>query len=162
MRRTIRLLGLSAVLVTAVGCGDDGPPMAEAGGIVTYNGAPLEGATVVFQPASGPLAVGTTDAEGNFELITGGEPQAAVGPGKVAITAVEQLIVVEGREPTAHELANMSRTLIPEKYGHVTTSGLTAEVKADEENELKFDLQGPPIERSGQEPRKAEAEPTQA
>ncbi len=124
--------------------------MADAGGIVTYNGDPIEGATVVFQPAEGPLALGKTDAEGRFTLLTGGDSGAVVGPGKVAITAVEQLIVIpENREPTAEELANMSRSLIPEEYGHVMTSELTAEVQAGEENEFTFDLTGPPIERSG-------------
>lgn len=162
MRRLTEGFAVAAVLMTAAGCGSDGLPMAEAGGVVNYNGAPLEGATVVFQPSSGPLAVGTTDAEGRFELMTNGQPEAAVGAGKVSITAVEQLIVVEGREPTAQELANMSRPLIPEKYSNVATSGLNAEVKAGEENDLKFDLTGPPIKRSGATPKKAEEKKTEA
>lgn len=161
MRATIRAFGLFAVLAAA-GCGSDGPPMAEAGGVVNYNGSPLEGATVVFQPASGPLAVGTTDGEGRFTLMTNGQPEAVVGSGKVAVTAVEQLIVVEGREPTAHELANMSRSLIPEKYSNVATSGLTAEVKSGEENDFKLDLTGPPMKRSGAAPKKAEEKPQEA
>lgn len=162
MRRLTGGFALVTVVVALAGCGRDGPPMAEAGGIVTYNGAPLQGATVVFQPDSGPVSVGTTDAEGRFELMTNGEPEAVVGPGKVAITAVEQLLIVEGREPTAHELANMSRPLIPEKYGNVTTSGLTAEVKGSGDNEWKFDLTGPAMKRSGAPPKKADQKPQEA
>jgi hypothetical protein len=71
-----------------------------------------------------------------------------IGPGKVAITAVEQLIVVEGREPSAEELAKMSRSLIPDKYGHPMTSQLSADVKAGEKNEFTFKLTGPPITKS--------------
>ncbi len=145
-----------AVLTAMAGCGDGGPPMAPVAGTVTYNDSPLEGASVIFMPDSGQPATGTTDAGGRFTLNTSGESGAVLGPGKVAITAVEQLIVVEGREPTAHELANMSRSLIPEKYGHPVTSGLTAEVRDDEENEFTFDLSGPPIKRSETAPKQAE------
>lgn len=153
MMRTI----VAVALVSVIGCGSsDKPPMADAGGTVLYNAAPLEGATVIFAPEAGMPSTGVTDADGRFTLNTRGEEGAVVGPGKVAITAVEQLIVVEGREPTADELENMSRSLIPEKYGHPTTSGLTAEVKADEENDFKVELTGPPIKRTGGTPKKAE------
>jgi hypothetical protein len=158
MRRWI--IGLVAGLaMTAAGCGrGDKPLIADAGGSVTYNGDPLEGATVVFVPESGLPATGITDADGWFTWNTSGESGAAVGPGKVAITAVEQLIVVEGREPTAQELANMSRWLIPEKYGHPMTSQLSAEVKADERNEFTFKLTGPPITKSKSgKPKQAKA-----
>jgi hypothetical protein len=137
--------------------------MADASGTVTYNGDPLEGATVIFAPETGLPATGITDANGRFTWNTRGEPGAVVGPGKVAITAVEQLIVVEGREPTAQELANMSRSLIPEKYGHPMTSELSAEVKADETNEFTFELTGPPIPKSTSgKPKQAPAKPQDA
>jgi hypothetical protein len=153
MTRALALLGV----LTLAGCGSsDMAPMAEAGGTVTYNGAPLEGATVMFMPDTGMPSTGVTDAEGRFTFNTRGEEGAVVGPGKVAITAVEQLIVVKGREPTAQELANMSRSLIPEKYSHPTTSELTAEVKSDDDNHFKFELTGPPIKRTGGTPKQAE------
>ena len=165
MRRMTWMIGLVAALaITAAGCGrGDKLLMADAAGTVTYNGDPLEGATVVFAPDSGLPATGVTDADGRFTLNTRGEPGAVVGPGKVAVTAIEQLIVVEGREPTAQELANMSRSLIPEKYGHPTTSELSADVKADETNEFTFKLTGPPITKSkGGKPKQAQAKPTDA
>ena len=155
---------VAALAITAAGCGGgDKLLMADAAGTVKYNGTPLEGATVVFVPDSGLPATGVTDADGRFTWNTRGEPGAVVGPGKVAITAVEQLIVVEGREPTAQELANMSRSLIPEKYGHPTTSQLSAEVKVGENNEFKFELTGPPISKSkGGKPKQANAKPQEA
>ena len=165
MRRKTWIVGLVAVsVITAVGCGGgDKLRMADAAGTVTYNGDPLEGATVVFVPESGLPATGITDAEGRFTWNTRGDSGAVVGPGKVAITAVEQLIVVEGREPTADELANMSRSLLPEKYGHPTTSELSAEVKADEDNQFTFKLTGPPISKSKtSKPKQADAKPQEA
>ena len=159
------IIGLVAALaMTAAGCGrGDKPLMADAAGSVTYNGDPLEGATVVFVPDSGLPATGITDAEGRFTWNTRGDSGAVVGPGKVAITAVEQLIVVEGREPTAQELANMSRSLIPEKYGHPMTSQLSADVKADERNEFTFKLTGPPITKSKSgKLKQAKAKPPEA
>jgi hypothetical protein len=159
------IIGLVAVsAITAVGCGrGDKLLLADAGGTVTYNGDPLEGATVVFVPDSGLPATGITDAEGRFTWNTRGDSGAVVGLGKVTITAVEQLIVVEGREPTAEELANMSRSLLPEKYGHPTTSELSAEVKADEKNEFTYKLSGPPIPKStGGKPKQAKAKPQDA
>ncbi len=156
MTRTSGTLAVFAVLVLA-GCGrGDKPPMADASGTVTYNGAALEGATVMFIPDTGMPSTGVTDAAGRFTFNTRGDDGAVVGPGKVAITAVEQLIVVEGREPTAQELANMHNPLIPDTYGHPATSGLTAEVKADEENNFTFDLTGPPMKRVGGSPKKSE------
>jgi hypothetical protein len=154
---------VAALAITAVGCSKNGLQLAEAGGTVTYNGEPVEGATVVFVPGSGPPATGVTDATGKFKWNTSGDDGAVVGPGKVTITAYEQLIVVEGREPTAQELANMSRSLIPEKYSHPTTSELTAEVKEGENNEFKFELNGPPIPKSkGAKPKQATAKPQEA
>jgi hypothetical protein len=165
MRHMTWIIGLVAVsAITAVGCGrGDKLLLADAGGTVTYNGDPLEGATVVFVPDSGLPATGITDAEGRFTWNTRGDSGAVVGLGKVTITAVEQLIVVEGREPTAEELANMSRSLLPEKYGHPTTSELSAEVKADEKNEFTYKLSGPTIPKStGGKPKQAKAKPQDA
>ena len=145
---TCVIVGL-LVLVTAAGCGDGGPDMADAGGIVTYNGAPLKGATVVFLPDSGPPATGTTDAEGRFTFNTHGAAGAVVGNGKVAVTAVEQLIAfTDESKMSSEDIANASRWLIPEKYGHVMTSGLTAQVEPGGSTDMTFELIGPVIKPS--------------
>lgn len=144
MRSMTYAVGMLAMLTTIVGCGDDGPSLFEAGGTVTYHGEPLEDATVIFQPNDGPLATGKTDAEGHFFLATRGEPGAVAGPGKIAITAVEQLKEIEakpaGGMPTEEELAKASRSRIPPKYGNVRTSDLQATVTPDEENAFLFEL----------------------
>ena len=144
MYRVKFVIGLAVVLAAGVaGCGrSDAPELAPAGGKVTYNGEPLEGANVVYTPdAGGPAAYGVTGADGEFTLTTRGEPGAMVGSGKVVISAYQQLDEPkEEHELTAADLEKMSQSRIPEKYGRPETSGLTATVEADQENRFTFEL----------------------
>src|SRR5262245_47916977 len=73
------------------GCGQEGPAvtLAEAGGMVTFKGAPLSDATVTFIPDNGPVATGLTDLSGKFKLMTGSRPGVAVGTCKVAVSAYQ-------------------------------------------------------------------------
>src|SRR5579863_8429677 len=99
MRRT-RVYALPAVMALVVfGCGqqtdrwkDARPETAPASGVVTFQGEPLEGAVVVFQPTA-PDGIGAsalTDGEGKFELQTF-PPDFGAVPGKyvVCITKTE-------------------------------------------------------------------------
>lgn len=64
------LLLLSAALLQ-VGCSGDRPKLALVTGVVTYNGAPVSGASVSFSSDVAPRnAVGTTDASGKYQLTT--------------------------------------------------------------------------------------------
>lgn len=59
------------LVVRTVGCrsGGDHPPLGQVKGRVTLDGKPLPaGLIVMFQPRKGRPAVGTTDAEGNYEV----------------------------------------------------------------------------------------------
>ena len=71
-----------------IGCGGDsgGVKLASATGVVTHNGAPLAGASVVATPENGPLAMGSTDKEGKFTLWTGDRNGVALGKIRVAVT----------------------------------------------------------------------------
>ena len=70
-----------------VGCGDGGPRLYKAGGVVTYKGANVEGATVTFAYDDGNFANGVTDKDGKFQLSYLGKPGgAALGKCKVGIT----------------------------------------------------------------------------
>lgn len=138
-----RLVLSCSLLGLIAGCGkDDGPQLAEASGTVTYKGQPVDEANVVFIPdAGGPASYGMTDAEGKFSLTTGSESGAMVGTGKVAITAYVQLDEPKEEEDlTEEDLKKMSESRIPEKYGRVETSGLTATISADSENSIPFEL----------------------
>lgn len=116
---------------------------------MTYQGQPLAGASVVFQPESGPIAIATTDAQGKFELSTQGQPGAVTGQHTVTVTAFEEtgktIVPEEGAatvidQPTEGEQIER-KSLIPEKFGKASTSGLTATVtKNAADNQFEFDL----------------------
>ncbi len=127
--------------IALCGCGGgDGPELADAGGVVTYHGKPIEGANVVFIPDSGPAAYGTTNAEGRFVWTTREDRGAAVGPGKVAITAVPAYQFKSEAELTSATIKKMGQSLIPTKYGRAETSGLTVTVESGEENDFTLAL----------------------
>jgi hypothetical protein len=86
-------VGLAGGLSLA-GCGTNLPATAPATGTVLYRGQPVEGVVVLFgrggrDLAKGELAIGTTDAQGHFELTTHVGPQADVKgavPGPYEVT----------------------------------------------------------------------------
>ena len=153
-----------------VGCTDSGgrtADLAEASGIVTFQNAPLSGATVTFVPENGPLAIGVTDDAGKFTLMSGSRRGAAIGKAKVSIRAATAAAESSSAPTTsgppstdAEKKAFMARTtemmktqgqgdtkaagpksLIPEKFGSAETSGLTAEVSSDaSKNTFEFKL----------------------
>jgi len=83
-----RIVASGILFLALSGCtsGTKEPTLVDAGGTVTYKGAPLSGAVVTFVPDDGPLAFGLTDLSGKFKLMTGGtKPGVAVGPASVTI-----------------------------------------------------------------------------
>ncbi len=75
------------------GCSDDGrPAMAPVEGVITLDGQPLEGATVVFQPPQGKSSHGQTDANGHYELIYLRDIRGALlGTHSVTITTATEM-----------------------------------------------------------------------
>lgn len=144
----MRFTLLLTILIS--GCGklpNNGPPMGYVHGVVTYNGKPVEQASVVFVPTTvgTPAAVGITDSGGYYELsISGAKEGAVAGPYQVtiALRAPYDGQIPEGMSPVyAQELfQNQGKPLIPEKYFAAKTSGLTADVKADKRNTFDFAL----------------------
>ena len=152
VRRLVFVLALMAA-VPLVGCGDapllDGT--SPVTGLVTYQGQPVEGATVVFTPeGEGRAASGRTDASGRFEMTTL-SPGDGVFPGKYRC-AISKTEVTGGatREEVEQQTSASStdqtpaeptvRELLPEKYKSPATSGLTAEVTESGPNDIVFDL----------------------
>lgn len=164
-----RLAGsLCFCLALLVGCssGTKGPKLAPADGTVTYMGNPLAGATVMFVPAKGPVAMGVTDMSGKFRLATGTIRGAVIGPMKVSITAMSVSESDAGmdaisKRPQSQAEADaymkkaaemqaamasgqaaevMPKSLIPEKYGKAETSGLEYEIKANGPNHFEIAL----------------------
>lgn len=150
-------LGLALVAVACfavVGCGGASLKTEMVTGVVTLDGAPVEGATVTFSPTSGGvMAVGQTDAEGKYTLTS----QQGGAPGKGAVVGEYQVGVVksvntapqptqEEREKASAEGRDISKDypakyedLVPKQYKLPQFSGLTASVKAGE-NTFDFEL----------------------
>ncbi len=117
---------LAALFIS--GCGRDGrPPLGRVQGVVTLDGAPLEGALVVFEPVEPARpSRGVTDAAGRYTLSYLRDIEGAV------VGLHEVKIVTAGEE---------SRTeRVPARYNHATT--LTAEVGRGS-NEHNFALTSP-------------------
>lgn len=118
------------------------PATVQVSGTVTYEGQPVEGATVAFLPKtpSDPGASGRTDASGKFTL-TAFEPGDGAVPGSYLVTVVKTEI--EGGDVVQEDSTvapPTPKSLIPEKYNNPQGSGLTADVKEGEANEFTFEL----------------------
>ena len=67
--KTRNLVLVAAILVSLTGCfGGSRFPIEAVTGTVTKGGAPVEGASVQFQPAEGRTSFGKTDAQGRYTL----------------------------------------------------------------------------------------------
>lgn len=119
-RRLGRWGGAGLVLVGLIGCSKpDHPEVGRVSGVVTLDGQPLEGATVMFQPLEGRASLGTTDRAGKYTLIyLDGVPGARVGLHKVIIRT--EVPGEDGQPPLVREK-------LPRRYHDQTE--LTAEVK---------------------------------
>lgn len=147
----LRAMVVSSLLVLFIGCGGApaGPKLYAVQGKVTVEGEPLPNATVTFQPESGPIATGVTNASGEFTLKTGTAEGAVAGTHRVAVVATTGEKIMEN--PTPDDLAAMStsgkqetsqpKSLIPERYSKFETSQLTATVSEDaSQNVVTLDL----------------------
>lgn len=109
---------------------------------VTYNGSPVEGARVSFSSASEQRgASGTTNAEGIARITTFDHEDGAIpGEHRVKITKdeIEVLQEADPNDPTSQAKIRTNRHL-PQRYGNVRTSGLTATV-TEGQNEFTFEL----------------------
>jgi hypothetical protein len=123
------------VAVLAAGCsGDSGVgktfPVA---GKITLDDEPLtaQSTVVLFQPDASrgnesPFdAAGTVDETGTYKLTTRGKSGAAPGWYKVVVTA-RSSSTEHAKSPHGNRPA--PRSLLPEKYGLASTSGLAVEV----------------------------------
>jgi hypothetical protein len=82
------------------------------------------------------MAMGTTDANGHFTLMTANRPGALVGEHRVAISKTQTMATqIAGERLPRYD----TKYLIPQKYAAASTSGLVATV-ADDDNEFEFSL----------------------
>lgn len=77
--RITTALAAAVLALGAVGCGSDGPELASVQGTVRLDGEPLEGAKLLFIPATGGRPSGArTDASGSYELTYSRQAEGAL------------------------------------------------------------------------------------
>ena len=130
-RSTAQFASVVALYVLLLaGCGSE---LSQVSGRVTFDGEPVDRATVVFQGPGLPQAVDTTRADGIYSLSTGGKQGLPPGAYRVTISAYQ----TRRSENELSEPVPVLRT--PAKYNKPETSGLTAEVQPGH-NEFDFQL----------------------
>jgi len=147
----VRAHSLLAILVMAnCGCGQSSdrwisarPQTTLASGTITFDGAPLEGAVVVFHPDSpdGIGASAVTDEAGKFELKTF-PPECGVVPGEYSVTVMKSMMPGPSKTDGSSEDPSPIHVIsvIPTDYGLPAKSGLAARVPDIGTDSLLFEL----------------------
>ena len=142
-RHAVLFLMAALIIGTSCGCNREakGPATVEVTGVVTMDGAPLEGANVVFNPAgngdSRLPSQAMTDHDGRYRLQThlgGGKYKPGIVPGKYAVTVNK--LDTESIKTTYAPPKN----LLPKKYADAKTSDLNADVVAGQRNDFPLAL----------------------
>lgn len=86
MKRIVSSWLVSILVVVAVAGCDSGPKLGAVSGTITFEGKPMEKATITFTHAEGRTAFARTNAEGYYELkFSDGRDGALLGENAVAI-----------------------------------------------------------------------------
>ena len=155
-------MAIGLMVLTVLGCGPSTPGLdtVKVTGLVTLDGSPVEGATVVFAPTggSGTAASGVTDASGNYQLTTR-DPDDGVLPGsylvmisktevtdptagavKPGMTDEEATKAAADARDAAGSAEATAKDLLPAKYKDPGASGFKAEVTKGGQTEFNFEL----------------------
>ena len=118
-----KLLGLTLLLFLFCGCGGGMP--ATVSGKVTLDGQPLPTGNVAFHPvAGGPIAVGSIQSSGVYQVNTGTSAGLAPGEYQVTVLATKDLPAeIPGQAPLPPE------PITPAKYHNKETSGFQFTIK---------------------------------
>ena len=91
------------------------------------------------------VGVGRTDSDGRYQLRSYDKDGVVLGLHTVSIIKLDQSKLPERGNPLPPQFDRNNyvppKSLIPRKYSHPSTSGLTAEVK-EEDNVFDFELEG--------------------
>jgi hypothetical protein len=120
------LLPALFVAVSLAGCG--GPrsdysklALVEVDGVVTLDGEPLSGATVVFRDPQGSFSAGVTDAAGHYRLQFD-SVKSGVTPGRKTVSITTRPVGEGGEESGAEEgEPPPAKERIPARYNRAST-----------------------------------------
>jgi hypothetical protein len=146
-----RPVAVVAVLC-CLGCGGSDrskakrPKVVPADGVITYQGKPLDGATIVLSPTGDGKtgASAMSDVEGKFQL-SAFPPDMGAVPGEYKVGVSKQSVVVMPEPPPGMHAEDMPRppkpkALIPDKFANPEKSGLKTTVPEAGSTELKIEL----------------------
>ncbi len=144
------VVAVGSVLILTAGCGDR-LPVAPVSGRITFEGAPLVGATVTTQPIAvegndpGSGSFGKTDEEGRYELelVTPEMKGAIIGAHRVMITPSDGTVQPDAEaeqevysdDPNAHR-----QGIDPGWPVRFSDGSLQLEVPAGGRDDANFDL----------------------
>lgn len=151
------------VALSFTGCGGPkGPKVEYVEGVVTFDGKPLEGASVGYSPVApgqGLPAGGQTDASGRYRLtaVRGGKPGGGTAVGDYGVMITKQEIIPPDEPappppPGSPPNAARIRSVIPEAYGEMATSGLRVTVKPGRNTSPEFSFE---LDSSTPKPKQA-------
>ncbi len=121
-------LAICLALCAFVGCGSDGPELAEVTGTVTVDGKPVPNAVLTFIPSAGTTSYGKTDAQGKYKLMfTDSKSGAMLGTHNVEIE-VKRYSKDEVNEMKAAGM-DASSEFVPIPGEYKKPGALTAEIK---------------------------------
>jgi len=127
-----------ALSAAALGCGSDDANLCRIGGTLSYQGRPIPGVYLRFEPddlSTKATSMAVTEADGKFEMYIGSTP--GVFRGKVKVFCDDPLAAMGGKTPVPPELEPAYRELC-EKYGAGKSS---YELTIDKsESNLQLDL----------------------
>lgn len=128
---------LLATALAVSGCGGSSPSGdSTVVGSVTIDGGPLEDGTIIFYDGPQAAGVGTIDS-GSYSMKQSASVNG-MAPGDYKVS-VESWEIEPGSVTEEGEIVGEGKSRIPELYGDVGQSGLTATVNAGS-NEIDFDL----------------------
>ena len=137
------------IFTLACGCepGSSVEGLASVAGQVKYQGNPVEGALVTFHPANVEptknmlTSTSTTDAEGRFVMRTYDDKAASSSAFVNGLVSGEFKVSVEKLEDgSITSLQTPPKSVLPSKYAHPETSGLSATVTIAGPNDFTFEL----------------------
>ncbi|RIK80919.1 MAG: hypothetical protein DCC67_08750 [Planctomycetota bacterium] len=119
-----------AAVALSLGCGNGGGD-ATVTGTITYNGAAPASGVIGFVQSGAPPKIAT--------IQPGGAYQAKLPPGQYQVRIDAPPPLPEGWQE-GQPIPQSGPRVVPEKYANFTTSGLTATISAEPQQQVDFKL----------------------